>query len=369
VLLRKILAPLLWEESFIFCFFILLSARTVSISFLSNVHSNTFAKSLITRPIRMGIPLSVGLAISCAIFSTIDTNYLVQFADLIGNPYLRAPEKPAGATACFNSIWDLLWVTKDYSLQMGNLAFPSWTLWVPSAIYLQSYTVYILMVILPFTRPSWHIEGLFMFACGSWWFNSWGWYSATGLFLADISINPPLRASLMRGWSNTAGTVKVPYWAFAAVFVVVGTGLKYMWTAALPHIFWVGEADAHPAKYLGGGSFGYYDGTQPYPRMDNWFLIVGILVLLEFSDAAKNILGSKPLAFVGKRSLSKLTLPLIYSFSRADKRKRLLSHFDVADVHGWHQIISLLCRRQELFACKRKGCCLFRLPPCHYSLW
>ncbi|THW08162.1 hypothetical protein D6D24_09400 [Aureobasidium pullulans] len=304
ILLRKILSPLLWDESFIFCFFILLSARTVSISFLREVNSATYARSLISRPIRMGLPLAVGLAISCAVFSTINTKYLEDFARLNQNPYLRAPERPDGALASFNSIWNLLWVTRDYSLQMGNLAFPSWTLWVPSAIYLQSYTVYIFMVILPFSRPAWHVNGLIMFAFGSWWFNSWGWYSATGLFLADIAINPPLRTALFRGWSNSSGSVRMPYWALAAVFVAVGTGLKYMWTAGLDQDFWSGEAHAHPARYTGGSSFGYYDGNQPYPRMDNWLVIVGLLVLVEFSEVAKTILSSKIFKLVGRRSLS-----------------------------------------------------------------
>jgi len=304
VLLRKILSPLLWDESFIFCFFILLSARTVAIPFLRNVSSATYARSLISRPIRMGIPLAIGLALSCIIFSTINTQYLEDFARLNGNPYLRAPEKPASALACFNSIWDLLWVTRDYSLQMGNLAFPSWTLWVPSAIYLQSYTVYIFMVVLPYSRPSWHVTGLLMFAFGSWWFNSWGWYSATGLFLADIAVNPPLRTAFFRGWSNERGSVRMPYWALGMVFLGIGTGLKYMWTAALPQDFWNGEAHAHPARYLGGSSFGYSDGTQPYPRMDNWLVIVGLMLLIEYSELAQKILGSKPFKLVGRRALS-----------------------------------------------------------------
>ncbi|KAI5197059.1 hypothetical protein AUEXF2481DRAFT_82287 [Aureobasidium subglaciale EXF-2481] len=304
VLLRKILSPLLWDESFIFCFFILLSARTVAISFLRDVNSASYARSLIARPIRMGWPLGVGLAISCIIFKTIDTQYLEDFARINGNPYLRAPENPASALACFNSIWNLLWVTKDYSLQMGNLAFPSWTLWVPSAIYLQSYTVYIFMVILPYSRPSWHVTGLLMFAFGSWWFNSWGWYSATGLFLADVAINPPLRTALFRGWSNESGSVRMPYWSLAVVFLGIGTGLKYMWTAGLDQLYWSGEAHAHPARYLGGSSFGYFDGKQPYPRMDNWLVIVGLLVLLEFSEAGKKILGSKIFKTIGRRSLS-----------------------------------------------------------------
>lgn len=371
MLLRKVLSPLLWDESLIFCFFIMLSARTVAISFLTNVNTNTFAQSLIARPIRMGLSLAVGLAISCAIFSTINTNYLEDFAILVGNPYLRAPERPDGALASFNSIWNLLWVTKDYSLQMGNLAFPSWTLWVPSAIYLQSYTVYIFMAILPFTRPSWHFTGGLMFAFGSWWFNSWGWYSVTGLFLADISINPPLRSGLMRGYANHSGSVHLPYWFFGCLFLVVGYALKYVWTAALPDLFWKGEAHAHPSRYTGGSSFGYAGGDQPYPRMDNWFVIVGWLILLEFSETVKMILGSKPVKAIGRRSLSKsfLLSQLSSSGHNTDYKSRLLSCLDLAGLHCRRQGLPLLQCRQGLQYHQRKGCCFLRLFAGQRSSW
>lgn len=326
----------------------------------------------------MFIPLAIGLAISLAIFGSINTEYLEQFAYVNGNPFLRAPEKPASALACFNSIWDLLWVTKDYSLQMGSLAFPSWTLWVPSAIYLQSYTVYIFMVILPFSRPSWHVIGLLMFAFGSWWFNSWGWYSATGLFLADVAINPPLRTALFRGWSNESGSVRMPYWALAYVFLAVGTGLKYMWIAGLPDLFWSGEAHAHPSRYLGGSSFGYADGTQPYPRMDDWLVIVGILLLIEFSETTKRVLSNKACKAIGKRSLSKFFfLFAIFQNSRLIlMENRLLPRLDHPHVHRRHQDFPLLQRLAwvHLRLCQSR-CFLPRLalfhhrwrnlPPCH----
>jgi hypothetical protein len=320
----------------------------------------------------MGIPLAVGLALSCIIFSTINTQYLEDFARLNGNPYLRAPEKPASALACFNSIWDLLWVTRDYSLQMGNLAFPSWTLWVPSAIYLQSYTVYIFMVVLPYSRPTWHITGLLMFAFGSWWFNSWGWYSATGLFLADIAINPPLRTAFFRGWSNERGSVRMPYWALGMVFLGIGTGLKYMWTAALPQDFWNGEAHAHPARYLGGSSFGYSDGTQPYPRMDNWLVIVGLMMLVEYSEVAQKILGSKPFKLVGRRALSKFSafdLLLVWFDSNTNWENRLLPRLHPPHVHRRHQNLPSLQPIGWSLLCFSQGSCFLRRLALLYPRW
>ena len=315
----------------------------------------------------MGIPLAVGLALSCIIFSTINTTYLEDFARLNGNPYLRAPEKPVSALACFNSIWDLLWVTKDYSMQMGNLAFPSWTLWVPSAIYLQSYTVYIFMVILPYSRPTWHITGLLMFAFGSWWFNSWGWYSATGLFLADIAVNTPLRTAFFRGWVNQRDTVRMPYWALAMVFLGIGTGLKYMWTAGLPDLYWSGEAHAHPARYLGGSSFGYFDGTQPYPRMDNWLVIVGILLLIEYSEAAQKILGNAFFKAVGKRALSKFLAPLPFASPTNRPRNRLLPRLHSAHVHRRHQNFPPVQRQRRHQLCWiQSRCFLCNVAPLHH---
>ena len=95
------------------------------------------------------------------------------------------------------------------------------------------------------------------------------------------------------------------------VFLGIGTGLKYMWTAGLEKQFWNGEALSHPARYLGGNSFGYWDGTQPYPRMDNWLVIVGILLLIEFSEGAQKVLSNAVFKAVGKRALSKC---FVFSF-------------------------------------------------------
>ncbi|KAF1354770.1 hypothetical protein BDV97DRAFT_289731 [Delphinella strobiligena] len=303
--LRKIFMVLFFDQGLIVCFLVALSARTCCVHFLHDPSPSVYARSLISRPIRIGIPTSLALAISIAIFSTIDTSYIKDAAVLLENPLLEAPSKPATPLAAFNSIYDLLWLVRDFPQQQGNQAWPSKTLWVPSLIYSQSYTVYISMVVLPFTRPGWHLEFFLLFSLGSFWFNSWGWLSSAGLFVADLSINPTLRARLRSG-ARVSENFSFPYWILAALSVMVGLALKYIWTAALPQ-YANRELILHPA--LDGlssndGTWQEYDTSYPYPRLDNYLVILGVLVTVEMSDLFKKLLCAEALMFLGRRSMS-----------------------------------------------------------------
>lgn len=304
VILRKIFSPLLWDASLIYSFFIILSARTVCIHFLQDASTPKFARTLISRPIRIGIPVSIALAISIAVFSKIDTSYIPIAAFAIKNPTLFPPEAPVDALTGFNSIFNLLWVFQDWSKQMGNQLWPSGTLWVISVIYYQSWTVFTFMVILPFSRPGWHLQGLIWFALGSFWFNTWGWYSAIGLLLADVAVNPALRAALERGIKLPKVDFRMPYWSLAIIFLAIGTGMKYIWIAAFPnHIN--AELAIHPAKYFQPkGELGSLDPAQPYPRLDNFFVILGTLLVLETSESAQYWVSSRVLKYFGRRSFS-----------------------------------------------------------------
>lgn len=307
-ILRKAISPLLWDYSLIFTFFIILSARIVGIHFLQDGSTAKFARSLIARPIRVGVPISIALAIAIAIFSTIDTGYISEAATIMKSNILEAPGTPGDAVTGFNSIFDLLWVYSDFSTQAGNTFWPSQTLWVPSVIYYQSYTVYAFMVILPFTRPGWHLQGLILFGLGSFWFNTWGWYSAGGLLVADVSLNPALRSALMRGMKvPKGGDFRLPYWTMALLLLLVGTAMKYLWIAAFPRYFNV-EINYHPALYLQpAGGLGNLDKDLPYPRLDNFLVVMGTLFALELSQTAQRWISIKPLTVLGGRSMSKFS--------------------------------------------------------------
>lgn len=301
---RKIFSVLFWNESLISSFFIILSARTICIDFLHEPTAKAFARSLITRPLRIGIPLALALAFSISIFSSISTVYIDVAAQALGNPSLTAPTMPSTALASFNTIWDVLWIVRDFGKQMANQAFPGATMWAPSLIYSQSYTVYIAMVILPFTRASWHFQAIAIFSIGSFWFNSWGWYSAAGLFVADVSQNHDLRARLIRG-IRISEDMTFPYWILAMFPVILGLSLKYIWVAALPQHLRA-ELVIHPSIHLTQGlTTKTFNEDQAYARLDDYLIVVGVLFLLESSSGMRSILSYRLLVQLGKRSLSK----------------------------------------------------------------
>ena len=303
---RKIFSVLLWNPSLIYSFFIILSARTVCVPFLREPSVASYAGSLIHRPLRIGIPLSVGLAVAITITSQMGTAHIADAVSLLKNPTIAVPSVPATPLSAFNSMYNVLWVVHEFSLQAANQFWPSGTLWVPSLIYSQSYTVYLIMVILPFTRPGWHVQALAIFSLGSFWLQSWGWYSAVGLLLADVSLNPALRSRLSLG-IKFGENYACPGWVLAALLTIIGIALKYTWVVAFPqHLN--AELRLHPAWHLSGGaslrSF-ELDLRRPYPRLDDYMVVVGVLLLLETSERLQSWFSAKALTYLGERSISK----------------------------------------------------------------
>ena len=300
--LRKGRQVLFWDYSFIASFFVILSARAICVPFLADSSSTNYARSLVRRPIEIGLPLFVAAALAFIIFNRTNTDIITRFATDYSNTLVQPVSLPPTGLALVNSIYNTLWVVRDFSSQAANRAWPSMTLWSPSLIYFQSYTVYIAMVILPFTRPRWHIQGLSLFIIAAWWMNSWGWYSATGLMLADISINPILKADFHRGFQITRQSC-VPNGLIGAVLSAGGLAMKYVWVAARPDLEHVELASRPSLQFSDTFSVEKFDTSKPYPRMDNYLLIIGILLLVEtFEVVQKSLAGNRTLVFFGKRS-------------------------------------------------------------------
>ncbi|ERF73966.1 hypothetical protein EPUS_05389 [Endocarpon pusillum Z07020] len=314
-ILRKIFEVLFWEYSFIASFFLILSARVICIPFLADSSSTNFARSLIRRPIEIGLPLFVAAAVAFLIFNQTGTDTITEFATNYSNPLVQPVYLPPTGLALVNSIYNTLWMVRDFSTQAANRAWPSMTLWSPSLIYSQSYTVYIAMAILPFTRPRWHVQGLGFFILGAWWLNSWGWYSATGLLLADISIHPILKADFQYGFNMTE-KFRVRNGFIGGFLAAAGLAMKYVWVAARPDLR-NAELKSHPIFYFSDKvSFETFDKSAPYPRNDNYLLIVGILLLVETLEPVKSFLaGNRTLLFFGKRSFSFFTAQSIFVYT------------------------------------------------------
>lgn len=161
------------------------------------------------------------------------------------------------------------------------------------------------MVILPFTRPKWHVQGLTLFGLGSFWMGQWGWYSATGLLLASVATNELLGAELKMGLKISKER-RIPYWAVALTAASVGIAMKYAFVVRprfLNSLLYL-----HPYLDLAENfSRAEYIAEGPYPRLDDWFIIVAIMTVVELFESAKFYLSFKPLVWLGERSFSKRT--------------------------------------------------------------
>ena len=158
------------------------------------------------------------------------------------------------------------------------------------------------MVILPFTRPKWHFQGLFLFALGSFWMEYWGWYSATGLFFADLATNATLKEELRLGL-KIKGDWRCPYWVMAMLSATAGLVLKYTFVVRPQYLN--SELVLHPyLDFSGNFSPSSIAKDGPYARIDDWLLIVGILLAVELFSTAQFMLSFKPLVWLGERSFS-----------------------------------------------------------------
>jgi hypothetical protein len=304
IILRKTLSVLFWNESLIYSFNILLSGRTLCLPFLIDTNRSVCASSIFRRGIRLWIPTFIALSLSAAAFSysPISTQYISDFLSLTGNISTVAPLQFRNFLVYFNSLFDIYWVTNNYHSQAANLAFPSGTLWIVSVLFQQSYTVYMTMIIVPYTRPSWRVKALGVFVLTAWWVQSWAWYSVTGLLIADAVQNMDLKAKSQTGFAM--GKRKVWLWPLYVIIVAVGFLLQYLFVAWRPEYRNV-ELKGHTGLYNSGSLNEGLDLDGPQARDDNYLIVLGILMLVETFEGCQRVLRWSVFVEIGKRSFSK----------------------------------------------------------------
>lgn len=135
--IRDIFSALLWNDSLIYNAFILLSMRTIAVSYLQNPSGQTYAATVIRRIVRMVVILSAASGIATLIYSQVGTSLVQDFIVALPNDSIVAPEKTYNALSAFNSLFNLFWLTNDFYEQAANSFWPTHTLWVPAVIYYQ----------------------------------------------------------------------------------------------------------------------------------------------------------------------------------------------------------------------------------------
>ncbi|GAB7365588.1 hypothetical protein MBLNU230_g6659t1 [Neophaeotheca triangularis] len=299
---RYIFSPLLWDISLITSFFFVLSGRAICIRFLKDSSPSTYAGTIIRRLIRLPIVLTIACAIAFGILGGTGVSYIARFKEVLPNDSIAVPDLPDRALTGLNSMFDLFWVVRNYYDQAANDFWPTHTLWNLSLIYQQSWTIYFLMVILPFTRATWHWPFLGLFALGSFWMNTWGWYDAFALLVADYAINPTLRPRFEQGL-EVKQDWHIHWAAIGGIMTVAGTAMKYVWTALPQYVD--KELVLHPwVDLTENSSLREIADADPYPRVDNFLVIFGILLIVETIPVIQKLLSARWLVEIGKRSLS-----------------------------------------------------------------
>lgn len=307
VLLRKIVSVLFWNDGLIYSAIIILSARTICLPYLQSSSAQTLASALFRRTTSLFFPLAVALAILAITFSQIGTSYIGLLTTMTGNKSISVPYRISNATIYFNSLFTMFWTTRNYTSQAASLAFPSGTLWVISAVYQQSYTIYMTVLIIPYTRPAWRVQGFTIFIITAFWVQSWAWYSITGLLLADAVQNMDFRARSARGikiWRS----IRLPTSILYVVLMAAGLAMQYMWVAWRPE-FEHYELQGHTGLYYTGGLNVDYDLGQPQARDDNYLILLGFFLLLETSEMLRWVFANPLFVFLGRRSYSKSFVP------------------------------------------------------------
>ena len=312
---RKSLSVLFWNEELLYSFFILLSARSICIPFLKSSTKGSVASSCFRRSIRIFFPVAVALAIVKLTFDNVGTSYIDDFKRLTGNVSIQTPYKMPNPLVYMNSVFNLFWTTFDFATQAGNTAFPSQTMWVLNVIYMQSYTVYMAMIIIPYTRAAWRIEAWIVFIVTAWWVQSWAWYTVTGIFFADAVMNMNFMEGSKRGMPIWKTNIRVPTWLIWPALLAGGLTMQFAWVTWRPEAVNI-ELKGHTGLYYTAGLNHEYDLIQPQARDDNYLIILGFFLMMETTEVVQKILANPVFMYLGARSLSMFSSSIPLSLSR-----------------------------------------------------
>jgi hypothetical protein len=301
--LQKSLSVLFWNDTLIYGSIIFLSARTICLPFLLEPSKSVLASTVFRRGIRLWFPVAAALIVVYFVFSPAIVARIGELGTLIGSVSLDTDLYiMPSSLANFNAIFMTFWMSHDFEAQAANWAFPSQMLWVISAVFQQSYTVYITMVIIPYTRPRWRVIGAFAFILTAWWVYSWAWYSISGLLIADAVMNMGLRPGGPGSYFSVF-KIHVPFWAIGALLMAAGFIMQFVWTAARTDLQ-NAELFYHTGLYSTGGLNKSVDVTAVQIRADCYLIILGFSLILETSSVLQSVFRKKFLVLLGKRSLS-----------------------------------------------------------------
>ncbi len=351
----KLISILFWNDGIIYSAFILISARTICIPFMQDGAKTSIAGSVFRRTLRLCFPIAVAMALITTLLHVIGYDYIQDFANETGNQSILVPYKIDNAIVYFNSVFNLFWVTNKFSDQAGSYAFPGQMMWTINVIYMQrldvfsfqkkifdvtdqrsSFTIYMTMAIIPYTRHSWRVKSSIFFIITAWWVQSWAWFSITGLLLADMTANMDFKAKAQRGF-KVWRSIRCPSYAVYLVVLAAGLIMQYLWVTWRPN-YYDNELVVHGGLYYTGGLNENFDVKQPQARDDNYLVLLGFFLFVETSDILQWALANPLFVYLGRRSLSKHFVTHL-RIIKVDVARRLVSRSKYRRVRPRHQAL------------------------------
>ncbi|TVY23352.1 hypothetical protein LHYA1_G008195 [Lachnellula hyalina] len=332
-IIRKTLSVVFWNEYFLYGAIIFLSARSIAIPFIRSEakdRSSRIARSVLCRSIALSLPVAVSLAICKLAFTHKNLDTISQFKDSTGNKSIEVPYFIPNTLAYFNSVFNLFWTSHDWLLSSGSTAFPSQTLWMINAVYVQSYTVYMTMIIIPYTRKKWRVQTAFGFIITAWWVQSWAWFTISGLLFCDMVMNMDFQGCAQRGipiniphqrFQKSDGSprpLRVPVWIPAGFCLAAGFFMQFAWAAWRPDLF-DKEYEYHTGLYYTAGLNYEYKTHHTYARDDIYLILIGFFTFLEAYSVLQRIFENKLFVYLGKRSLSYFLIQSIIIYTAGIK--------------------------------------------------
>ncbi|KAE8212824.1 hypothetical protein CF327_g3574 [Tilletia walkeri] len=285
--LRKALSPLFWDGTLQASFFMMLNGRVIVETFLERRNATSLAGSAFRRPLRFFFPLAIALAITSAVNRLGGFKQANYFVALTNNNY-AAPAPIWGNTLeYFNALTGFFFATEDSFLDRGvQFVPPAPMMWFVPRVFMQSFTCYTFSYMMPFILTKHKFWSMSIFGLATWWLGLWGWYSLTGLILAELVVAYDLPGIAKGGipigvpaFISKTKRVHLASWLPPLVLLVLGITLKYLWVFLPEHRY--DELIWHFNKNTGGLNHDFPVFNIAYPRLDDWFLCTGALFLIE----------------------------------------------------------------------------------------
>lgn len=207
----------------------------------------------------------------------------------------------------FNSLVAYFFAEPGFGYFDRAFAFiqPSGVAWVLPIVFQQTYTCITLAYILPYTRLQAKVIGYLGFGLLCYWVGSWAWYSLTGLVICEFATvyAPITPRSFPLRWSRQGRTLfHMPLWLPPLAVMAIGVVQKYVW-ASYPS----GRANEYVAHtdILTAGLIRNLDPARtPFPRIDDWMVITGLLITVEVLPSVQAVLDNVVLKHIGRLSLA-----------------------------------------------------------------